>query len=318
MNTETPVIVSAVRTPIGKFQGGLAGFSAPELGAKVVAEAIRRADLEARQVDEVIMGNVVQAGLGQNPARQAALKGGCQPRVAAMTINKVCGSGLKAVALAAQAVELGESEIVVAGGMESMSNCPYVLLQARTGYRLGDGKLVDSMINDGLWDGYENFHMGTTGEVVAEKYRITREEQDRFAVESHQKAVRARKSCFFEAQILPIAAPQKKGVPLVIKYDESPREDTSIETLAKLKPAFKKDGTVTAGKTPGTNHGAAAPVGSSGRTPLRLGTEPITRLVAQAVSGGEPQWGMRSEEHTSELQAPLHLRCPPPLGKKKK
>src|SRR6266567_1865773 len=211
MNTETPVIVSAVRTPIGKFQGGLAGFSAPELGAKVVAEAIRRADLEARQVDEVIMGNVVQAGLGQNPARQAALKGGCQPRVAAMTINKVCGSGLKAVALAAQAVELGESEIVVAGGMESMSNCPYLLLQARTGYRLGDGKLVDSMINDGLWDGYENFHMGMTGEVVAEKYRITREEQDRFAVESHQKAVRARKSCFFEAQILRSAAEEGRS-----------------------------------------------------------------------------------------------------------
>src|SRR6266699_1695531 len=284
MNTETPVIVSAVRTPIGKFQGGLAGFSAPELGAKVVAEAIRRADLEARQVDEVIMGNVVQAGLGQNPARQAALKGGCQPRVAAMTINKVCGSGLKAVALAAQAVELGESEIVVAGGMESMSNCPYLLLQARTGYRLGDGKLVDSMINDGLWDGYENFHMGMTGEVVAEKYRI--------AVESHQKAVRARKSCFFEAQILPIAAPQKKGVPLVIKYDESPREDTSIETLAKLKPAFKKDGTVTAGNAPGTNDGAAALMVTSERTALRLGKQPIARIVAQAVSGVEPKWVM--------------------------
>src|SRR2546429_962667 len=178
MNTETPVILAAVRTPIGKFQGGFAGFSAPDLGAKVVAEAIRRADLEARQVDEVIMGNVVQAGLGQNPARQAALKGGCQPRVAAMTINKVCGSGLKAVALAAQAVELGESEIVVAGGMESMSNCPYLLLQARTGYRIGDGELVDSMIADGLWGAYENFYMGMTGELVAEKYGITRERSE--------------------------------------------------------------------------------------------------------------------------------------------
>ena len=175
MNTETPVILSAVRTPIGKFQGGLAGFSAPELGAKVVAEAIHRAGLEAQQVDEAILGNVVQAGLGQNPARQAALKGGCQPRVAAMTINKVCGSGLKAVALAAQAVQLGESEIVVAGGMESMSNCPYLLPQARTGYRLGDGKLVDSMVHDGLWDAYEDFHMGMTGELVAAKYGITRE-----------------------------------------------------------------------------------------------------------------------------------------------
>ena len=196
---DSPVILSAVRTPIGKFQGGLAGFTAPELGGKVIAEAIRRASLDGKQIDEAIMGNVVQAGLGQNPARQAALKGGCDPRVAAMTINKVCGSGLKAVALAAQAVALGESEIVVAGGMESMSNCPYLLPQARTGYRIGDQKVVDSMISDGLWDAYENFHMGMTGELVAEKYGITREEQDKFALESHQKAIRARKSCFFEA-----------------------------------------------------------------------------------------------------------------------
>src|SRR6202035_4937190 len=203
------VILSAVRTPIGKFMGGLAPLSAPELGARVVAESVRRAGIEPNQVDEAILGNVVQAGLGQNPARQAALRGGLDPRVAAMTINKVCGSGLKAVALAAQAVQLGESEMVVAGGMESMSNCPYLLPQARTGYRIGDGKLVDSMINDGLWDAYEDFHMGMTGELVAEKYGITREEQDKFAVESHQKAVRARKSCFFEAQILPIEVPQK-------------------------------------------------------------------------------------------------------------
>src|SRR5713101_8407988 len=266
---ETPVILSAVRTPIGKFQGGLAGFSAPELGGKIVAEAIRRAGIESKQVDEAILGNVVQAGLGQNPARQAAPKGGCQPRVAAMTINKVCGSGLKAVALAAQAVQLGESEIVAAGGMESMSNCPYLLPQARTGYRLGDGKLIDSMIHDGLWDAYENFHMGMTGELVAEKYGITREEQDRFAVESHQKAVRARKSCFFEAQILPIEVPQKKGDPIVIKYDESPREDSSMEALGKLKPAFKKDGTVTAGNAPGTNDGAAALIVTSERNASR-------------------------------------------------
>src|SRR5258708_5240486 len=207
MTSERPVILSAVRTPIGKFQGGLAGFSATELGAKAVAEAIRRAGIDAREVDEAILGNVVQAGLGQNPARQAALRGGCNARVAALTINKVCGSGLKAVVLAAQAVQLGESDIVVAGGMESMSNCPYLLPQARTGYRIGDGKLVDSMIHDGLWDAYEDFHMGMTGKVVAEKYGITREEQDRFAVESHQKAVRARKSCFFEAQILPVEVP---------------------------------------------------------------------------------------------------------------
>ena len=293
---ETPVILSAVRTPIGKFQGGLAGFSAPELGGRIVAEAIRRAGLDAKQIDEAILGNVVQAGLGQNPARQAALKGGCAPRVAAMTINKVCGSGLKAVALAAQAVTLGESEIVVAGGMESMSNCPYLLPQARTGYRLGDGKIVDSMINDGLWDAYEDFHMGTTGELVAEKYGITREEQDRFAFESHQKAVRARKSCFFESQILPIEIPQKKGDPLVIKYDESPREDTTMEALAKLKPAFKKDGTVTAGNAPGTNDGAAAVIVTSERNAQRLNKQPpfqpIARIVAQAVSGVEPKWVM--------------------------
>ncbi len=289
---EVPVILSAVRTPIGKFQGGLAGFSAPELGAKVVAEAARRAGLDARQIDEAILGNVVQAGLGQNPARQAALKAGCAPRVAAMTINKVCGSGLKAVALAAQAVMTGESEVVAAGGMESMSNCPYLLPNARTGYRLGDQKVVDSLIHDGLWDAYENFHMGMTGELVAEKYGISREEQDRFALESHQKAVRARKSCFFEAQILPIEAPQKKGEPLVIQYDESPREDTSLEALAKLKPAFKKDGTVTAGNAPGTNDGAAALIVTSERNAGRLGKQPMARIVAQAVSGVEPKWVM--------------------------
>src|SRR3974390_1548014 len=289
---DSPVILSSVRTAIGKFQGGLAGFSAPELGGKVVAEAMRRAGLDTKQVDEVILGNVVQAGLGQNPARQAALKGGCDPKVAAMTINKVCGSGLKAVALAAQAVQLGESEIVVAGGMESMSNCPYLLPQARTGYRLGDGKLVDSMIADGLWDAYENFHMGNTGEWVAEKYGITREEQDKYAFESHQKAIRARKSCFLETQILPIEVAQKKGDPIVIKYDESPREDTTLEALAKLKPAFKKDGTVTAGNAPGTNDGAAALVVTSERVARKLGKPPMTRIVAQAVSGVEPKWVM--------------------------
>jgi acetyl-CoA C-acetyltransferase len=209
-----------------------------------------------------------------------------------MTINKVCGSGLKAVALAAQAVQLGESEIVVAGGMESMSNCPYLLPQARTGYRIGDQKVVDSMIWDGLWDAYENFHMGNTGELVAEKYGITREEQDKFALESHQKAIRARKSCFFESQILPIEVPQKKGEPLVIKYDESPREDTTLEALAKLKPAFKKDGTVTAGNAPGTNDGAAALVVTSERVAANLAKQPMARIVAQAVSGVEPKWVM--------------------------
>jgi acetyl-CoA C-acetyltransferase len=289
---EVPVILSAVRTAVGKFQGGLSSFSAPELGGKVVAESARRAGLEPKQIDEAILGNVVQAGLGQNPARQAALKGGCHPRVAALTINKVCGSGLKAVALAAQAVTLGESEIVVAGGMESMTNCPYLLPQARSGYRIGNGVVVDAMVNDGLWDAYENFHMGITGELVAEKYGITREEQDKFAFESHQKAVRARKSCFFEPQILPIEVPQKKGDPLVIQYDESPREDTSLEVLAKLKPAFKKDGTVTAGNAPGTNDGAAAVIVTSERNASRLGKTPMARIVAQAVSGVEPKWVM--------------------------
>jgi acetyl-CoA C-acetyltransferase len=297
---ETPVILSAVRTPVGKFQGGLAGFSAPELGGKVVAEAARRADLDPKQIDEAILGNVVQAGLGQNPARQAALKGGCDPRVAALTINKVCGSGLKAVALAAQAVTLGESEIVVAGGMESMSNCPYLLPQARSGYRIGNGVVVDSMVNDGLWDAYENFHMGMTGELVAEKYGITRVEQDEFAFESHQKAVRARRSCFFESQILPIEVPQKKGEALAIKYDESPREDTSVEALAKLKPAFKKDGTVTAGNAPGTNDGAAALVVTSERNASRLGKTPVARIVAQALSGVEPKWVMMAPVHAVE------------------
>ena len=286
------VILSAVRTPIGKFQGGLAPISATQLGAKAVAEAVRRAGIEPKAVDEIIMGNVVQAGLGQNPARQAALRGGLNPRVAAMTINKVCGSGLKAVALAAQAVALNESEIVAAGGMESMSNCPYLLTRARTGYRLGNGELIDSMIQDGLWDVYENYHMGLTGEIVAEKYKISREEQDKFAVESHRKAIHATQSGFFTDQILPIEIPQKKGAPLIITADESPRADTSLEALAKLKPAFKKDGTVTAGNAPGTNDGAAALIVASERVARTLGKKPMARIVAQAVSGVEPKWVM--------------------------
>ncbi|MGH9733629.1 MAG: acetyl-CoA C-acetyltransferase [Candidatus Acidiferrales bacterium] len=289
---QQPVILSAVRTPIGKFMGGLSPLSATQLGAKAVAEAIRRAGLEPKQVDEVIMGNVVQAGLGQNPARQAALRGGCDPRVAAMTINKVCGSGLKAVALAAQGVTLGESEIVVAGGMESMSNCPDLIKGARTGFRLGNQEMYDSMIVDGLWDVYEDFHMGQTAELVAEKYKISREEQDQFALESHQKAVRAIKSCFFGEQIVPVEIPQKKGPAIVIKTDESPREDTSLEALGKLKPAFKKDGSVTAGNAPGTNDGGAALVVTGEETASRLGKRPMARIVAQAVSGVEPKWVM--------------------------
>jgi len=287
-----PVILSAVRTPVGKFQGALSSFSATELGARVVAEVTHRAGIEPDTVDEVIMGNVVQAGLGQNPARQAALRGGLHPRVAAMTINKVCGSGLKAVALAAQSVMLGQSDIVVAGGMESMSNCPYLLPEARGGYRIGDRQVIDSMIHDGLWDVYEDFHMGMTAELVAEKYKISREEQDKFALQSHQRAVQAMNSCFVESQILPIDVPQKKGEPVVLRRDESPRPDASLEALAKLRPAFKKDGTVTAGNAPGTNDGAAAVVVTSEDTAARLGKTPMARIVAQAVSGVEPKWVM--------------------------
>jgi len=292
ITTNPPVILSAVRTPIGRFMGGLSPLAATGLGAIVVAEAVRRAGIEPKQVDEAILGNVVQAGLGQNPARQAALRGGLDSRVAAMTINKVCGSGLKAVALAAQAVALGESDIVAAGGMESMSNCPYLLKNARTGFRLGNQELLDSMITDGLWDAYENLHMGQTAELVSEKYGISREEQDQFAYESHQKAVRAIKSCFFSEQIVPVEIPQKRGDPVVIKTDESPRADTSVELLAKLKPAFKKDGTVTAGNAPGTNDGAAALIVTSESNAARLGKSPMARIVAQAVSGVEPKWVM--------------------------
>src|ERR1700739_3333000 len=244
---EQPVILSSARTPIGKFLGGLSPLTAPQLGAKVAAEAVRRAGIDPKSVDEIIMGNVVQAGLGQNPARQAGLGAGFDLRVAAMTINKVCGSGLKAVALGAQSVILGEAESVVAGGMESMSNCPYLLPGARTGYRVGNAEIIDSMVHDGLWDVYNDFHMGITAELVAEKYGITRQEQDQFALESHRRAVTARQSCVIESQILPSEIPQKKGDPVVVKYDESPREDASLETLSKLRPAFKKDGTVTAG-----------------------------------------------------------------------
>jgi acetyl-CoA C-acetyltransferase len=287
-----PVILSAVRTPVGKFQGALSSFSATELGARVVAEVSHRAGIEPDVVDEVIMGSVLQAGLGQNPARQAALRGGLHPRVAAMTINKVCGSGLKAVALAAQSVTLGESDIVIAGGMESMSNSPYLLPDARGGYRIGDRQVIDSMIHDGLWDVYEDFHMGVTAELVAEKYKISREEQDKFALQSHQRALQAMNSCFVESQILPIGVPQKKGEPVVLRRDESPRADASLEALGKLRPAFKKDDTVTAGNAPGTNDGAAAVAVTSEETAARLGKTPLARIVAQAVSGVEPKWVM--------------------------
>jgi acetyl-CoA C-acetyltransferase len=292
------VIISGCRTPIGKFQGSLSDLSAPQIGAVAVREAVKRANLQPEQIDECIMGNVVSAGLGQNPARQAALFGGLAPEVGAMTINKVCGSGLKAVALAAQAIQTGNSSIVVAGGMESMTNAPYLLPNARKGYRLGNGQLVDSMVHDGLWDIYNDYHMGLTGENVAEKYAITREEQDEFAVNSHRKAISAQKECRFKAQIVPveIPAPNKKGqkgaAPVIFDKDEGPREDTTIEVLRSLKPAFKKDGTVTAGNAPGVNDGAAAVVVTSAQRAKELGANAMVRIVAQATSGVEPKWVM--------------------------
>jgi acetyl-CoA C-acetyltransferase len=237
---------------------------------------------------------VVSAGLGQNPARQAALYGGIPPEVGAMTINKVCGSGLKAVALAAQAIQTGNSEVVVAGGMESMTNAPYLLPQARKGYRLGNAQIIDSMVNDGLWDVYNNYHMGVTGENVAEKYHISREEQDEFALNSHRKAAEAWRECRFKSQILPVEIPaKKKGQPSTFfDKDESVREDATIEALRALKPAFKKDGTVTAGNAPGVNDGAAAVVVTSYKKAKELGAEPMARIVGQATSGVEPQWVM--------------------------
>ena len=288
------VIISGCRTPVGKFQGSLSAFTAPQLGAIVVREAVKRAGLDPQQVDECIMGNVVSAGLGQNPARQAAIYGGLSPEVGAMTINKVCGSGLKAVALAAQAIQTGNGSIVVAGGMESMTNTPYLLPQARQGYRLGNSTIVDSMVHDGLWDIYNDYHMGITGENVAEKYGITREEQDEFALNSHRKAVSAIQECRFKSQIVPVELPaKKKGAPVVIfDKDEGPREDTTIEILRALKPAFKKDGTVTAGNAPGVNDGAAALMVTSAQTAKSLGKQPMVRIVAQATSGVEPKWVM--------------------------
>jgi acetyl-CoA C-acetyltransferase len=288
------VIISGCRTAVGKFQGGLTDLSAPQLGAVVVREAVKRAGVSSDQVDECIMGNVLPAGLGQNPARQAAIFAGLSPATGAMTINKVCGSGLKAVALAAQAVQTGNSFIVVAGGMESMTNAPYLLPQARKGYRLGNGKVIDSMVHDGLWDIYNDYHMGITGENVAEKYGITREEQDEFAVHSHRKAIAAWKECRFKSQIAPVELPAKKKgeAPVLFEKDESPREDTTIEVLRSLKPAFKKDGTVTAGNAPGVNDGAAAVVVTSAKRANELGTQPMVRIMAQATSGVEPKWVM--------------------------
>jgi acetyl-CoA C-acetyltransferase len=291
---EDVVIISGVRTPIGKFQGGLEPFSAPQLGALAVREAVARAQVKPEQVDECIMGLVVAAGLGQNPARQAALNAGLPPAVGAMTVNKVCGSGLKSVALAAQAIQTGNAEIVVAGGMESMSNAPYLLPQARKGYRLGNSQIIDSVVNDGLWDVYNNYHMGLTGENVAQKYGITRQQQDEFAVNSHRKAVQAWNECRFKGQIVPVELPAKKKgeAPTLLEKDEGPRADTTAEALGNLKPVFKKDGTVTAGNASTMNDGAAAAVVISAAKAKELGAQPLVHIVAQATSGIAPEWVM--------------------------
>ena len=284
------VIISAARTPTGKFQGALKGFTAPELGAIAIKEAVKRAGVDPAKIDEVVMGCVVQAGIGQAPARQAALKAGLPPEVSALTVNMVCGSGLRAVALASQSVKLGDAEFVVAGGMESMSNIPYALQTAREGFRMGNQTATDLMIHDGLWCPFENWHMGNTGEVVAEKHQITRETQDDFAYNSHRKAYEAQQAGRFADEIVAVEIPQKKGDPIILDYDEPVRPDTTVETLAKLKPAFKKDGgTVTAGNAPGVNDGASALVVTSSQKASELGVEPLGRVVSYAVSGIEPK-----------------------------
>src|SRR3984957_18722262 len=291
---EDVVIVAGVRTPVGKFQGALSNFSAVQLGSLAVKEVLNRARLNPDQVDECIMGNVVSAGLGQNPARQAALHGGLAPSVSAMTINKVCGSGLKAVGLAVQAIQTGNAEIVIAGGMESMTNTPYLLPQGRNGFRMGNATVVDSMIHDGLWEIYNDYHMGITGEHVAEKHGITREQQDEYALNSHRKAAAAWREGYLQSQVLPIeVAAKKKGeASTTFDRDESVREDASLEALRALKPAFKKDGTVTAGNAPGVNDGAAAVVVMSAAKAAELGLEPLVRIRAQATSGVDPKWVM--------------------------
>jgi len=284
------VIISAVRTATGKFLGSLTPFSSTDLGAIAVKEAVKRAGIKKEDVSEVIMGSVVQAGLGQAPARQAAIKAELPPEVSALTVNMVCGSGLRAVALAAQAVKLGDSEFVVAGGMESMSNIPYSMPGARTGYRMENKTVVDLMVNDGLWCPFENWHMGNTGEVVAEKYQIGRDAQDEYATDSHRKAKEARDAGRFDEEIVSIEIPQRKKDPITFDKDETIRDNTSVEGLSKLRPAFKKDGgTVTAGNSPSVNDGASAVVVTSAEKAKEMGVEPMAKIVAYATSGIEPK-----------------------------
>jgi acetyl-CoA C-acetyltransferase len=285
-------IAGAVRTPLGKFLGGLSSFPATRLGAMVVKEALIRAGVPADQVEEVIMGNVIQAGLGQNPARQASIYGGVTETAGALTVNKVCGSGLKAVSLATQAIKLGDADIVVAGGMENMSAAPYILRQARTGYRLNDGAIVDTMVFDGLWDIYNNFHMGNTAELVSETYKVSRAEMDEYAYNSHRKAVEAHEKGRFREEMMTVEIPQKKGEPVRIDRDEGPRPDSTIEGMAKLKPAFKADGTVTAANSSQISDGAAAMVLLSERKVKELKAKPIARVTGYATGGMKPEWVM--------------------------
>ena len=285
------VIASAVRLPTGKFLGALKDLPATDLGSRVVREAVSRAGIEPDVVDECIMGNVVSAGLGQAPARQAALRGGLPDHVGALTINKVCGSGLKAVMLAAQGIATGDIDVAVAGGMESMSNCPYMLPKARGGMRMGNGQVLDAMMHDGLWCAVENWSMGEAAEAVVERYGVTREDQDAFAAGSHQKAATAIRECFFKDEILPVEVPQRRGDPIRLEYDEGVRPDTTAEALARLRPAFRKDGgTVTAGNAPGVNDGAAATVVMAEERAGELGVTPMARIVGQAFSGRPAKW----------------------------
>jgi acetyl-CoA C-acetyltransferase len=281
-------LLSAARTPIGKYLGGLADLSAPQLGAVAVAEALRRAQAPAGRVEEVILGNVLQAGLGQNPARQAALTAGLPDTIAAYTVNKVCGSGLKAVMLAAQAIRAGDAELIAAGGMESMSRAPYLLFGARTGWKLGDQKAVDAMIHDGLWCAFEGWHMGEAAEHIATKCHVSREEQDQFAALSQQRATAAWAQGAFKAEVVPVTVGSGPKAKIVAK-DEGMRPDTTLETLTKLKPAFREGGTVTAGNASTLSDGAAAVVVGTARAAESLGTKPLARIVAYATSGVAPK-----------------------------
>ncbi len=290
------VIVSACRTPIGRFLGALSTIPATRLGAHVVREAVARAGIGAEEIDEVVMGHVVQAGQGQNPARQAAIHGGLPTSVGALTVNKVCGSSLKAVMLADQALRAGDVRYIVAGGMESMSSCPYLLTRARTGLRMGHDRIVDSMISDGLWDVYNDMHMGATAEMVADKYDVSREEMDEWSLLSHRRALDAIDGGRFDEEVVPVEVPQRKGDPVSVTVDEGPRRDTSLEKLGRLKPAFKKDGRVTAGNAPGVNDGASAVVVTTASLARERGLPVLGRIVASETAGLDPEWVLMTPE----------------------